>query len=107
MAFVVEASEMGDDTRVNCWVIMRWSEQGEDQELHVGLDEQRSTQNQCVVLFEPDSGYQVEFFAVQEGEFSGQNPEVTYTVGQRMDQGSVFCGLGNDREIAGLRLCLQ
>ena len=86
---------------------MRWTQDGEDYEQHVERDEDRSTANRCIVLFDPDEGYRAEFFAVQEGEFSTPNPEVIYTVGQLLEQGRFCAGNTHNVRDINLALCLQ
>jgi len=113
MAYVAEAPalQIGDEAMIDCWVVMRWNHEDENHEQRVGRNEELSTANECIVLFDPDEGYHAEFFAVLEGEpptdgeFSGRNPYVTHTVGQRMDQGGLICPAEYTNEVRELSLC--
>ncbi len=82
MVFVADSVNFqAEHTWIDCMVIRRWTEDGEDREEHLGKDEELSSLNACVVVFEPERGDQVDFHARWDGEPPPGPIPVRYTTG--------------------------
>ena len=82
MVFVADSANFeAEDTWIDCMVIRRWTEDGEDREEHLGKDEELSSSDACVVVFEPGRGDQVDFHARWDGKPPPGPIPVRYTTG--------------------------